>query len=62
MLFSISDKVVVLIGGAGLLGRAFARSTGSHGAITVIADVDATRTDEARDETAQAVPEGRFET
>lgn len=39
----LSDKVIVLLGGAGLLGQSFARATAAHGAITVIADLDAAR-------------------
>lgn len=43
----LAGKVVVLVGGAGLLGQSFARATAAHGALTVIADLDATRAAQA---------------
>lgn len=39
----LAGKLVVLIGGAGLLGQSFARGIVSHGATTVIADIDQER-------------------
>jgi NAD(P)-dependent dehydrogenase (short-subunit alcohol dehydrogenase family) len=39
----LSDKVVVLIGGAGLLGQSFAQAISRMGAVTVIADIDAAK-------------------
>jgi NAD(P)-dependent dehydrogenase (short-subunit alcohol dehydrogenase family) len=39
----LSEKVVVLVGGAGLLGQSFAQATAEHGAVTVVADLDAAR-------------------
>lgn len=52
----LADKVVVLIGGAGLLGQSFARATAIHGALTVLADVDATRAATACDRIRAVVP------
>lgn len=39
----LENKTVVLIGGAGLIGRAFARSIAAHGGRVVIADIDLER-------------------
>ena len=36
----LSGKIVVLVGGAGLLGKTFAHALADHGAITVLADID----------------------
>lgn len=36
----LSDKIVVLVGGAGLLGKTFANALADHGATTVLADID----------------------
>lgn len=43
----LSDKIVVLVGGAGLLGQSFARATSAQGAVTVIADLDDSRAAQA---------------
>src|SRR2546427_12491560 len=56
----LTDKVVVLVGGAGLLGQSFARSTASHGAATVVADIDASRAAEACERMAASVCGGQF--
>lgn len=45
----LEGKVVVLIGGAGLLGQAFARATLAAGAITVLADLEIERATAVRD-------------
>jgi NAD(P)-dependent dehydrogenase (short-subunit alcohol dehydrogenase family) len=37
----VRDKVVVLAGGAGLLGRAFANAVAENGGLAIVADVDA---------------------
>jgi NAD(P)-dependent dehydrogenase (short-subunit alcohol dehydrogenase family) len=37
----VRDKVVVLTGGAGLLGRAFANAIAEHGGMAIVADIDA---------------------
>jgi NAD(P)-dependent dehydrogenase (short-subunit alcohol dehydrogenase family) len=39
----LAGKLVVLVGGAGLLGQSFARAMASHGATTVLADIDQER-------------------
>ncbi len=57
----LTDKVVILIGGAGLLGQALARACAREGAVTIIADLDATRAQGARDATQQVVADGRVE-
>lgn len=36
----LSGKLVVVVGGAGLLGQSFSHAMASHGATTVIADID----------------------
>lgn len=52
----IRGKSVVLIGGAGLLGRAFGEALLRHGAELVIADLDEERCRAVRDELAAEVP------
>jgi NAD(P)-dependent dehydrogenase (short-subunit alcohol dehydrogenase family) len=39
----LAGKLVVLVGGAGLLGQSFARAMASHGATTILADIDQER-------------------
>lgn len=39
---TLADRVVVIAGGAGLLGRNFARCVAEHGGLAVIADLDET--------------------
>ena len=39
----LSDRVVVLVGGAGLLGQSFAKAIAEHGAVAVVADLDLAR-------------------
>lgn len=43
----VAGKVVVVTGGAGLLGQAFCRSIIAHGGLPVIADIDAERGEKA---------------
>jgi NAD(P)-dependent dehydrogenase (short-subunit alcohol dehydrogenase family) len=45
----LAGKVVVVTGGAGLLGQAFCRSIAEHGGLPVIADIDAERGEKALD-------------
>lgn len=44
--FVLTEKVIVVTGGAGLLGRHFCRAVAGHGGIAVVADVDAARAEE----------------
>lgn len=37
----LADRVIVIAGGAGLLGRNFARCVAAHGGLAVVADLDA---------------------
>ncbi len=55
----LRDKTVVLVGGAGLLGKAFGEALLRHGAELVIADLDQARCRIACDELAAKVPESR---
>lgn len=41
--FNLIDKVIVITGGAGLLGQAFARSIASQGGMPVLADINLER-------------------
>lgn len=49
-------KVVVLVGGAGLLGKTFAHALSVHGAITILADIDRHRAVVACDSIKNSVP------
>jgi NAD(P)-dependent dehydrogenase (short-subunit alcohol dehydrogenase family) len=51
----LQDKIVVLVGGAGLLGKAFGEELLRNGATLVVADVDAVRCRAACDELAEKV-------
>jgi NAD(P)-dependent dehydrogenase (short-subunit alcohol dehydrogenase family) len=53
----LDDKVVVLSGGAGLLGEAFARAVCAHGAIAVVADVDEQKAQAVCDRLSSAHPQ-----
>jgi NAD(P)-dependent dehydrogenase (short-subunit alcohol dehydrogenase family) len=55
----LRDKVVVLVGGAGLLGKAFGEALLVHGATLIIADLDAARCSAACDELAVKVTGSR---
>ena len=56
----LKEKVVVLVGGAGLLGQSFARATACHGALTVIADLDPARAAAACQRIGETAPAGRL--
>ena len=43
----LSGRVVVLVGGAGLLGQSFAKAIADHGAVAVVADLDLARAEAA---------------
>lgn len=55
----LQGKTVVLVGGAGLLGRAFGEALLKHGASLVVADLDETRCRAACDELAGKVTDAR---
>lgn len=40
MAFSLDEKVVIVTGGAGLIGRSFVRAIAQHDGIAIIADID----------------------
>ena len=50
------NKVVVVTGGAGLLGRAFVRSIAEHGGIAVVADRDAEAASRVANEVSASYP------
>ena len=56
----LHDKTVVLVGGAGLLGKAFGEALLRHGAELVIADLDEARCRAACDELADRVAGARM--
>lgn len=56
----LDDKVVVVTGGAGLIGRTFVRSIAEHGGIAVVADTDADAASRVMKEVADVYP-GRAE-
>ncbi|WP_200895974.1 oxidoreductase [Chromobacterium vaccinii] len=55
----LQDKTVVLVGGAGLLGKAFGESLLRHGAQLIVADLDEERCRAACDELSAKVPGAR---
>jgi NAD(P)-dependent dehydrogenase (short-subunit alcohol dehydrogenase family) len=55
----LQEKTVVLVGGAGLLGKAFGEALLRHGAQLVLADLDESRCRAACDELAAKVPGAR---
>ena len=55
----LRDKTVALVGGAGLLGKAFGEALLRHGAELVIADLDEVRCRVACDDLAAKVPASR---
>lgn len=57
----LEDKVVIITGGAGVLGKEFASSVVRHGGIAVIADVDRSATEAAQREIALHTSSGRVE-
>jgi NAD(P)-dependent dehydrogenase (short-subunit alcohol dehydrogenase family) len=52
----LSGKTVVIVGGAGLIGQAFAEGLLRHSAQVVIADIDAQRCQSVCERLAQALP------
>jgi NAD(P)-dependent dehydrogenase (short-subunit alcohol dehydrogenase family) len=56
----LDDKVVVIIGGAGFLGRSFVRSVAEHGGVAVVADIDDKTASKVAKEVAVTYP-GRVE-
>jgi len=52
----LADKVVIVTGGAGLLGRALARAIVAEGGIAIIADIDLDRASGAAEELGHAYP------
>lgn len=56
----LSDKTVVLVGGAGLLGQTFAQALASHGATTVLADIDQDRASAACENIQNRVPNAKL--
>jgi NAD(P)-dependent dehydrogenase (short-subunit alcohol dehydrogenase family) len=57
----LDGKVVVITGGAGLIGQEFAKAVISQGGIAVIADIDEGRMQYAVKELAQVFPSGKIE-
>lgn len=55
----LQDKVIVITGGAGLLGRNFCRAVLENGARCVLADVDAARGEQVETEVARTFGAGR---
>lgn len=55
----LQDKTVVLVGGAGLLGKAFGEALLCHGARLIVADLDEARCRAACDELAEKVAGAR---
>jgi NAD(P)-dependent dehydrogenase (short-subunit alcohol dehydrogenase family) len=54
--FNLNDKVVVITGGAGLIGRAFSRTIVENDGIAVVADLDAKAATAVAEEIAIAYP------
>lgn len=52
----LNDKVVVVTGGAGFLGRSFVRAIAEQGGIAVVADIDAEATNRVAQEIASSYP------
>lgn len=49
-LFSIKDRLVVITGGAGLLGREYARAVAQSGGIPLLLDIDGTALQEVKEQ------------
>lgn len=56
----LSGKLVVLIGGAGLLGQSFAHVIASHGATTIVADIDLNRASAVCESIQERAPNARL--
>jgi len=57
----LDGKVVVITGGAGLIGQEFAKAVMSQGGIAVIADIDEERMQYTVKELAQTFPSGKID-
>jgi len=57
----LDGKVIVITGGAGLIGQEFAKAVMSQGGIAVIADIDEERIQYAVKELAQKFPSGKID-
>ena len=57
----LEGKVVVITGGAGLIGKEFAKAVMSQGGIAVIADIDEERMQYTVKELAQKFPSGKID-
>jgi NAD(P)-dependent dehydrogenase (short-subunit alcohol dehydrogenase family) len=53
---ALNDKVVVVTGGAGLLGQQFCRAIATTGGTAVVADMDLARAEKVAEDIAQAFP------
>jgi len=53
----LDDKIIIVTGGAGYLGRSFTRAIVEHGGIAVIADVDTEATNQFAEEIAINYPD-----
>jgi len=57
----LKDKVVVVTGGAGLLGKEFVKGIMEFGGVGIVADLDESRGKQVEKELATSVPEGKCE-
>ena len=57
----LDGKVIVITGGAGLIGQEFAKAVMSQGGIAVIADIDEERIQYTVKELAQKFPSGKID-
>lgn len=56
----LNGKIIVVTGGAGFLGRTFARAIAEHGGIAVVADIDAEATNRVEKEISANFPDKVF--
>jgi NAD(P)-dependent dehydrogenase (short-subunit alcohol dehydrogenase family) len=54
----LKDKVIVVTGGAGLIGRKFVKAISQHNGIAVIADIDLAAAQRVRDELTHELSQG----
>lgn len=52
----LNDKIIVVTGGAGFLGRTFVRTIAEHGGTAVVADIDAEATNRVTEEISSSYP------
>ena len=57
----LDGKVIVITGGAGLLGKQFAKAVMSEGGIVIVADTDEKKLQNVVEELAQFFPSGKIE-